>query len=74
MSTIQNLFNYRKCNIIIIGEDIKREPEYDGPDDEEVITSSLDTDFSDYMSEQKLPGGFAGIDLSDPQQLANFSK
>ena len=32
-------------------------------------------DFSDYMTGKKLPvGGFPGIDLSDPKQLAEFAR
>jgi hypothetical protein len=61
----------------IAGDSIKKE-HIDGLDgtEEEVITSSIDADFTDYMSEQKLalPGTLPGIDLSDPHQLASFAK
>jgi len=56
---------------------IKKEPpsSLDGVE-EEVITSSIDADFNDYMSDHKLtpPGVLPGIDLSDPQQLASLAK
>jgi hypothetical protein len=61
----------------IAGDGIKKEhvDELDGTE-EEVITSGIDADFTDYMSEQKLtlPGTLPGIDLSDPHQLASFAK
>lgn len=61
-------------NCIVAGDDIKKEHDLDGAE-EEVITSNIDSDFSDYMSEHKLtPAGIPGIDLSDPQQLASFAK
>jgi len=60
--------------LLFVGDDVKREHDLDATE-EEVITSSIDTDFSDYMSDPKLtPGFFSGIDLSDPQQLASFAK
>jgi transcription factor YY len=59
------------------GDGIKKEPPsgLDGVE-EEVITSSIDADFNDYMSDHKLtpPGVLPGIDLSDPQQLASLAK
>ena len=56
------------------GDDIKKEHDLDGTE-EEVITSNIDTDFSEYMSDHKLTGGgLPGIDLSDPTQLASFAK
>lgn len=59
---------------MLIGDEIKKEHDLDGTE-EEVITSNIDCDFSDYMSEHKLtPTGIPGIDLSDPQQLASFAK
>jgi len=62
---------------VCTGDGIKREPldSLDGAE-EEVIASSYDADFSDYMSEQKLtmPGALPGIDLSDSHQLASFAK
>lgn len=63
----------RYC-VWLAGEDVKKEHDLDAAE-EEVITSSIDTDFSDYMSDHKLaPGSLPGIDLSDPQQLASFAK
>jgi len=56
-------------------DDIKKEHDLDGGTEEEVITSSIDTDFSEYMLDQKPPtDGLPGLDLSDPQQLTNFAK
>lgn len=41
--------------------------------EEEVITTGIDADFNDYMSDQK-HGLLPGIDLSDPHQLASLTK
>ncbi|ELU12870.1 hypothetical protein CAPTEDRAFT_223122 [Capitella teleta] len=58
------------------GDDIKKE-QLVGTE-EEVTTSSLtsvDADFTEYMTGKKLPpGGIPGVDLSDPKQLAEFAK
>ncbi len=41
--------------------------------EEEVITTGIDADFSEYMSDHK-HGVLPGIDLSDPQQLTSLAK
>jgi len=71
---LSNTFPY---DLSFVGDGIKKEPSsgLDGVE-EEVITSSIDADFNDYMSDHKLtpPGVLPGIDLSDPQQLASLAK
>ena len=59
-------------------DDIKKEPGLVGTE-EEVTTSSIassgNNDIYDSVSWQKLsPGSITGLDLSDPKQLAEFSR
>jgi len=56
------------------GDGIKKEPRDSliGME-EEVITTGIDADFSEYMADQK-HGVLPGIDLSDPHQLASLAK
>lgn len=64
--------------VLCAADDIKREPGLVGTE-EEVTTSSIassgNNDIYDSVSWQKLsPGSITGLDLSDPRQLAEFSR
>lgn len=64
--------------VLYAADDIKKEPGLVGTE-EEVTTSSIassgNNDIYDSISWQKLsPGSITGLDLSDPRQLAEFSR
>jgi hypothetical protein len=60
--------------LLVVGDGVKKEIRHGlGGVEEEVITTGIDADFNDYMSDQK-HGLLPGIDLSDPHQLASLTK
>lgn len=63
--------------VLSVADDVKKEPGLVGTE-EEVTTSSIASsgnDIYDSVSWQKLsPGSITGLDLSDPRQLAEFSR
>ena len=63
--------------VLVVGDDLKKEPHPLVGTEEEVTTTltSADADYTEYMTGKKLPAGsIHGVDLSDPKQLAEFTR